>query len=365
MTLLAIASLVAVSRVEAADTIELTPTDEHHVIELNSNQPYVAGYHVNSPDLNVLESVPATAITVSFPSTDSSYFPSDSWLGAGMFVQAQDYRFKHVDYAFYTMFVLDSSGGFFVDLGLHQTRESTAPIQTPTESLLYAYTWQILGIDPATPVTLLARWDTEGFVHYSLSTDGANISIASINVAALPNNDSIIRRFFAGTYIAGTAFPLGHYAYYFQFGVVSSKIIADNHWSARLKEPKILRQTGWQLVETAWTTQGDIAYLDYDWMWGGAPYNGVSAQYQRNPLENPYEVIFSFTGKTLSPGTILWQSQSLQFSSSAAVSPTFHGEIFRIGRKPFLLIELIVALGLWIGEAAPFRSRKEIKERQR
>jgi hypothetical protein len=126
-----------------------------------------------------------------------------------MFVQGQDSVTINVDYAFYTMLVLENSGDIYLDVGLHQTRESTAPLQLPTSELLYARTWHILGVDPEAPVTLLARWDAEGFVHYSLITLENNITVSSINVADLPNCDSIIRQFYAGTATNSNAFPLG------------------------------------------------------------------------------------------------------------------------------------------------------------
>lgn len=303
-----------------AQTVELTPTENHHIAELNSNQPYVAGYHVNTQDLYSRERVQATAITVSFPSTDSSSLPGNSWLGAGMFVQGQDSVIINVDYAFYTMLVLENSGDLYLDAGLHQTRESTAPLQLPTSELLYAQTWHISGIDPATPITLLARWDAEGFVHYSLITSENNITVSSINVADLPDCDSIIRQFYAGTATNSNAFPFGHYVYYFQFGTISSQSMASEHWSAKLEDPKILRKTGWNLVDTALTTQGDISYLDSDWMWGGAPCPGVAAQSPQNPLENPYEVTFFYNGHTLPAGTILWQTAGQDLEVPVAIS---------------------------------------------
>jgi len=312
--------LAATFSARAEEIVELTPTENHHVVELNSNQPYVAGYHVNAPNLDIRERVQATTVTVSFPSTDPGYFPPDSWLGAGMFVQGQDSKIINVDYAFYTMLVLDATGDFFLDIGLHQTRESTAPLQMPTEQLLYAYTWRIMGIDPSTPVTLLALWDSDGFVHYSLSTSESNITVASVDVAALPNCKSVIRQFYAGDATNSNAFPLTRYVHYFQFGVVSSKVIATDRWSADLRDPKILRKTGWNRVEVAWSTQGDLCYLDADWMWGGKPYHGVSAQYHQNPLGNLYEVIFFYNGQTLRPGTILWQNENSEFHVLAAVS---------------------------------------------
>jgi len=291
-----------------ADMVVVTPTLNNHVAKLNSNQPYVAGYHVDAPDLYTRERVDATAVTVSFPSVDVNRFPPNSWLGAGMFVQGQDNELGFVDYGYYTMLVIDSLGSLFVDVGLHQTRESTAPLQMPTAELVYAYTWQLSGIDPATPVNLMARWDSNKYLHYSFSSAETDTTLLSVKVEDLPNCGSVISRFYAGTAVAGSGFPWGHFVYYFQFGVVSNKIIADTHWSAWLKEPRMLRKAGWDLVETAYTIQGDIAYLDQDWMWGGAAYDGVDAEYHQNPLSNPYEVIFSYTERTLPSGTILWDT---------------------------------------------------------
>jgi len=207
VTFLIIIPLVAASSVKANDTIELTPMENHHVIELNSNQPYVAGYHVKTPDLETRETVRATAITISFPSTNTSYFPSASWLGAGMFVQAKTSRFRHVDYGFYTMLVLDAEGTLFLDVGMHQTREATPPLHMPTEQLVYAYTWQISGINPSTPVTLSARWDSEGWVHYSVSTSGSNVTLPPVNIIDFPDCKPIIRKFYAGNMVV-MPFPL-------------------------------------------------------------------------------------------------------------------------------------------------------------
>lgn len=320
--LLIIIPLPAGSVSENIDTMKLTPTEKHHVIELNSNQPYVAGYHVNTLDLETRETVRATSITVSFPSTNTSYFPSGSWLGGGMFVQGQESRArgarKHVDYAFYTMLVLDAEGDLFLDLGMHQTREETPPFHTPTKELIYAYTWQISEIDPATPITLSAMWDPEGWIHYLVSASGSNITLPPINVADNPCCKPIIRKFYAGNRVV-MPFPFSRYVHYFQFGIVSPESIANNHWSVDLRNPRLLRETGWTLVDTAWSIQGDISYLDGSLMWGGLPYHGVSAQYYQNPLENPYEIIFFYNHQTLSSGTVLWQCKNPNFSIAARI----------------------------------------------
>lgn len=348
--LLAIIPSVASSSARAAESIELTETENHYVARLNSNQPYVAGYHVNTVDLYTREVVKSTAITVGFPSTGTSDFPVGSWLGAGMFVQAQDHVIINVDYGFYTMLVLDASGSLFPDVGLHQTRESSAPLQMPTSDLRYSYTWRVSGISPSDEVTLVAGWDSEGYVHYSLAASGTNVTVSSVNVAALPNCNSIIRQFYAGDATNGNAFPLGHYVYYFQFGVVSSEVIASGHWSADLKNPRILRKTGWSLIENAWSIQGDISYIDSDWLWGGLPYSGVSAKYYQNPLVNQYEVIFSYNGQTLPLGTVLWQS-TLNVSDSVKLSVERLGQAFA----------MIIAVSLLYVCAEFYEARRKTK----
>jgi len=347
--------MTSMSDASAADLVELTPSENHHVAELNSDQPYVAGYHVEASDLYTRERVNATAITVSFPSTDTSYFPSDSWLGAGMFVQGQDSELGYVDYAYYTMTVIDSSGNLFLDLGLHQTRGSIPPLQTPNEELIYAYTWEVSGLDPATPVTLTAFWNRDGHLQYYFSTDSMNATLTSFEVSSLPNCESVIGKFYAGTAFAAGSFPLGHYVYFFQFGVISNEVIGDNHWSAQLAEPRILRNE-WDTVETAFTTQGDISYLDEDWMWGGAPYVGVSAQYQENQFQGPYRVVFLHTGQTLPPGTILWESTKT--SDVAMIPPTVFSQPLNFDTISVFVLELVLLVVVAVGVRRDSRPRK-------
>jgi hypothetical protein len=348
--------LLAGFRNVAAEAVEFTPTETHHVIELNSNQPYVAGYHVDTRNLYTRERVEATSIMVDFPSTESDSFPADSWLGAGMFVQGQDSKLKHVDYAYYTMLVIDSQGNFFIDIGLHQTRESTAPLQMPTEELVYAYTWQISGLNYETPAILSAHWSSDEYLHYSISAAGTNTTLLSIKVSSLPNCESAISRFYAGNAIAGSAFPQNHYVYYFQFGVVSNRIISNDHWSVHLREPRVLRKSGWSLVETSWSTQGDISYLDYDWVWGGAPYEGASAKYRQSPLQDPHEIIFLHTGQTLPPGTILWESTMT--SDISMIPPTVFNQPVNLETISIIGFELALLTILTISAIRYHRSPK-------
>jgi hypothetical protein len=237
-----------------------------------------------------------------------------------MFVQAQDSRFLHVDYGFYTMLVIDAEGKLYVDLGLYQTREVSHRFQNPPSELIYAYTWRIVTSRPSIPVTLSAHWDQEGNVHYSVFAEQTNVTLTVINIPSLPNCEHIIRRFYAGNAIANP-FPVSTYVQYFQFGVVSSQIISSTPWVVSLKNPVMLKtgwaaalgkrwkdqEVGWTAVDHAWTLQGDNAFLDADWKWGGSPYPGVDAEVPF-PSEDAREVLFSYTGHTLEPGSLLWTS---------------------------------------------------------
>jgi hypothetical protein len=338
-----VVSALAVSRVKGSDLF-LTLTPEHHVAGLNSNMPYVAGFDVIADNLTMYGTVKATAVTVSFPSTELVLLPSGCWLGGGMFVQSQDHVFNFVDYGFYMMLVLDASGRMFVDLGLYQTEEATAPIQKAMSSLVYAYTWQITGIDRSTPVTLLQSWDSNGSVDYSISVSGQDENLTTMNVVNLPNCQNIIRGFYAGNVVL-SPFPFSRYVNYFQFGVMSNQAIADAHWQVDVKEPRILRQTGWTLVDRAWSLEGDHSYLDYSLMWGGAEYPGADAQYYQHPLQNPCEMIFYWDEHTLASGTVLWDVPSINNTTATSFGSESQG-LTIFARRFLPVITTVLGLGM-------------------
>jgi hypothetical protein len=336
-----VVSALAVSQVEGFDLF-LTSTSEHHVAGLNSNMPYVAGFDVIADNLTLYETVKATAVTVSFPSTEPELLPSGCWLGGGMFVQGQDHVFNNVDYGFYMMLVLDASGRLFVDLGLHQTEEATVPIQKSQSSLVYAYTWQITGIDRSTPVTLLQSWDSNGSVDYSISVSGQDEKLITVNVVGMLNCQNIIRAFYAGNVVIDP-FPFSRYVNYFQFGIISSQAMSDTHWQVDVTEPRMLRQTGWTLVDKAWSLQGDHSYLDYNSMWGGATYPGVDAQYY--PLQNPYEIIFYYDGRTLPAGTVLWDVPATN-NSTIAYSASGSQALTALARRFLSVITTVLGVAM-------------------
>jgi hypothetical protein len=285
------------------NTPNFVSSSEQHVAKLNSPMPYIAGFHVDSDNLTLREVVDATAVTVSFGATDPHFFPIDSWIGGGMFVQAQDTIFKNVDYGFYMMLTIDSSSRQFVDVGLHQTEEATAPNHTPRSNLVFSFSWQILGANLSDQFTLEQRWIDRDLVRYSVSNSNKNITLATINVRSFPNCQNIIPKFYAGNVIIDP-FPLSRYINYFQFGVVSNRIIADSHWQVKIEQPRMLRETGWTPVKKAWLLQGSYSYLDHDLMWGGTDYHGVDVTHQPYS-DNPYIIIFQYSGRTSSE-TVLW-----------------------------------------------------------
>jgi hypothetical protein len=345
---------LAVSRAEGSD-LSLTSTSEHHVAELNSNMPYVAGFDVIADNLTVDETVKGTAVTVSFPSTEPEPFPPSCWLGGGMFVQGQDHLYNFVDYGFYMMLVLDASGRLFVDLGMHQTEEATVPIQMAESGLVYAYTWQITGVDRSTPITLFQSWDGNGSMDYSMSVSGQDENLITVNVTGMLNCENIIHAFYAGNVVLNP-FPFSRYVNYFQFGVMSNQAISNPHWQVDVKDPEKLRQTGWTLVDEAWSTQGDHSYLDYSLMWGGATYPGVDAQYY--PQQNPYDIIFSYDGRTLPPGTIFWDISAT--NDSTVMYSAFDSRVLTALAWRFLPM-ITIALGLAVFLSFLFARRRRTR----
>jgi hypothetical protein len=149
------------------------------------------------------------------------------------------------------------------------------------------------------------EWAENETVNYSARVSTESIGFASVNVSSLPNCENIIPRFYSGNIIVGQ-FPMSRYVHYFQFGITSSTQMANDHWSALLKDPRTLRLDNWSLVERAWSIQGDLSYLDQDWRWGGGLYAGVDARYQMNSPESPNQVLFFHSARTLPTGTLLW-----------------------------------------------------------
>jgi hypothetical protein len=300
----------------ATDPIRLVPVNNHHVVEISSDQPYVAGFHILSDDFRTYRMIDGATATVAFPSTNATSFPTGSWLGAGLFLQAQDHKYLFIDYGFYMIVALDFSGNLFVDVGLQQTMEASLPIQQQDSRLVYTYTWQLLGIESATQVTLFARWTPEGLLNYSIKTEAIELFLMSIKVSELSDCENIMPQFYTGNVI-GQQFPYGRIVDFFQFGVTGSEIIANNQWSVLLKNARYLKQDRWVLPEKAWSIQGDISYLDHDATWGGEPYTGVDVQRLAGSNQDGATLIFSYETRTLKPGTVLWDhSQASSIESS-------------------------------------------------
>ena len=282
-------------------------TGTNHVAQLK-NMPYIAGFQVYADDLSEYLEVNGTAVTVSFDSTEPEYFPADSWLGCGMFVQAQDHFFYNVDYGFYMMLVIDSSGTMFIDVGLHQTEEASEPIQAANSSLIYSYTWQVNNVNKSTEVELFQTWLNSDSVRYSYSVSGLNYLLADINVRAKPNCNNIIPRFYAGNVVMGES-PFSQCDNFFQFGIISNEIIDNSHWQADIENPMMLMTTNWDLATKAWLLEGDYSFIDQNARWGGENYLGISVTSSVEESQNIYQLSFKYTGKQYSGPQTLWNVQ--------------------------------------------------------
>jgi hypothetical protein len=319
MILLLITVLLGPTETTVADPIRLVPFNNHHVVEISSDQPYVAGFHILSDDLRTYKMIDGATVTVAFPSTNASSFPTGSWLGTGLFLQAQDHNYLFIDYGFYMIVVLDSSGSLFVDVGLQQTMEASLPVQQQDSRLVFAYTWQLFGIGPATQVTLLAQWTPEDWLNYSIKIEDAVLFLMSIKVSELKDCENIMPQFYTGN-VLGPPFPYVRISNFFQFGITGSEIIANNQWSVLLEHAMYLKQDRWVLPEKAWSIQGDISYLDHDATWGGEPYTGVDVQRVAGSDQDGDTLVFSYESRTLKPGTVLWDHSQANSSKSSIQS---------------------------------------------
>lgn len=339
--------LLRVENGAAAETVRLVPVSHHHVVGINSGQPYVAGFHVLTDDFRTYRMIDGAEATVSFPSTNASSFPVGSWIGTGLFLQAQDHRYLFIDYGFYVTVALDSSGNLFVDVGLHQTREGSLPIQQPGSQLVYAFSWQLFGIEPSSPVTLIAQWNVEGLLEYSIRTGDTSLPLMSINVSELPDCENIMPQFYTGNVI-GQQFPLGQYVDFFQFGVTGSGIISNDQWKVLIEDPRFLKDGTWINVEKAWSVQGDISYLDQDARWGGAPYTGVEAQPLATSQQNADAVVFSYASRTLKRGTVLWDKTRTDSKAASGQSYVDLSRDLSVQMTMLFLLSAAVALRLLV-----------------
>jgi hypothetical protein len=224
-------------------------------------------------------------------------------------------------------------------------------------TLVYAYTWQIKGINTSTPITLTQRWKNDRFVDYSISVFGQEQELIEVNALGMPNCQNMINEFYTGNAIIDP-FPYSRYVNYFQFGTISNQAITDPHWKIDVKEPQILRRTGWIIVDEAWSIEGDHSYLDHDLMWGGAAYHGVDIQYYQHPLQNPYELTFSYGGPVSATGKVLWNLSN----TANKATPTFVSQsqaLTELSRR--LLPLIIIALGT--ATLLPFMLARKLRKR--
>jgi len=98
------------------------------------------------------------------------------------------------------------------------------------------------------------------------------------------------------------------------------------------------------LVGKVWLFEGDHSYLDHDLMWGGAAYGGVEIQYYQHPLQNPYELVFSYSGITSIAGQVLWDVSSTNNKTVPFVSQS--QALTELSRRflPVIIIVLGMAL---------------------
>jgi hypothetical protein len=208
---------------------------------------------------------------------------------------------------------------------------------------------------------MVQNWSGNGFVDYSIYISGHEEKLIEMNVIDMPNCPNIIPTFYAGNVIIDP-FPFSRYINYFQFGIISNQPITDSHWEVDVKNPSLLRKTGWVLVDKAWSLQGDHSYLDHDLMWGGAAYNGVDIQYYQHPLQNPDELVFSYSGIASTAGRVLWDVSNT--SNNTDVSFTSQSQALTELSRRFLPVIVVVLGTAFLLPFLLVRQRRKLKNNE-
>jgi hypothetical protein len=305
-----------------------SPASTHHILTISwtfppgglgggTRYPYVGGFAYTADSTpTYLGGANKTRITVSFPYTNPSVIGTQNWLAAGLFVQDQG-GVDGEDYAFYSVVVLDNNGHLWLDIGEyvdHEVRviwiwwDPLHPIIIPPDaSLEFTKTWEILGVDRSTPITLTMYWDPGGSktVYWIATINGQDYSPQgnSFNVGVV--HPTIHYGFYVGMSVIDTPFWIW-WCYYFQFGIMSPSAVTQGGWQAHLDEPSYFKDGSWHYLAAATSTKGSSAYFDTTWMWGGNDYPGVTIVSGWQTYGWHGYANFVYTSTTEDDWTILW-----------------------------------------------------------
>ena len=107
--------------------------------------------------------------------------------------------------------------------------------------------------------------------------------------------------FDAGIFYVGSGNHPSGDAFFYQFGVSSARIIANQSWHVLFKCPELVENGAWQCISHASFIGGQYAYWKV-WYTFGIDYQGVSFAYLQN-----YTVDFHYSGNASpSDGTVMW-----------------------------------------------------------
>jgi len=269
------------------------PSLSPYIADGSDEDPYIAGY-CDTPVATTLR----VRVTTSFPDTPPSgktiqeIIPVDNYIAGGICIHGADSVLDQTDYGFVASLSLDHNGVVQYNMAFYVHHEPNTFPLNPWVTLIWSKA-VVLNIAPSEPVTLTIRWDSDPnsrFVWWLYTIDGIEYLGGLYNTAIY--SSTIIRAFYIGT---GWHFvPLGSYYYYFyQFGVYSETMIPNSGWTVRFEHPQYYTSDyRWRYVQKATVIEGDSAYNDRWWRWGGMNYPYGNACYYDYGLEEGFEVEF-------------------------------------------------------------------------
>lgn len=271
-----------------------------------AGSPYVAAYHHTSPHF----AVKSVKVTCNFSGTDLTKIQSDNYISCAESVQAPT-NTNREDWGLQAYVTLKRDGSITVGGDAYLSCEKLIPTDGPCHGVP-AGTFQnkyttsrVITATKDSSVTVYMEWN--GVSPYTITWwykvgTGSKTSYGSY---ATPSQ--LLHTFNTGVYNAyGIVL-----AKYFQAGVGSKYNIGQSGWTVKITNPAYATTVGGaynSYYTPARSIEGNEAWMDASFKWGGAAYTGVWGQnyYCFNNSNPQGQIVFTYNGATFGSGVMLW-----------------------------------------------------------
>jgi hypothetical protein len=274
--------------------------------------PYVAAYHHVEPHFGVKK----VKVTCNFAGTDLTKIQSDNYISCAESLQVPTSTNRE-DWGLQAYVTLKRDGSITVGGDAYLSCEKLLPSDTACHGVTPGtfqnkYTVsKVLSSSVATKdtdVTVFMEWSTTSSGAYKITWyyTAGSVSHSSYGSYIVPSQ--VHQSFNTGVYNAYGIVQTK----YFQAGVGSKYNIGQSGWSVTIKNPAYattLTGSYNSYYSPARSIEGDQAWMDASFKWGGAAYTGVWG-YDYDCFDPPNNVNgkirFAYSGATFGSGKFLW-----------------------------------------------------------